>query len=153
GAGAVAAEIQLAVQARARLVGDEPERRTGRGHVGRRQPGGMAGAIRLAEAGDGRGEDLDAAAWSLEGCCGRILLEGAQVAAIVGRLRQLEAIAGPELREARRRQARFREAFARRLVEMLQPLADAAPFGEGVARAQALGEVGEDRVVVARLRV
>src|SRR5262249_47351658 len=86
GPGAVAAEIQLAVQARARLIGDEPERCSRRRDIRRRKPGGMAGAIRLAETSDGRGEYLDAAARGLEGCSGRILLEGAQVAAVVRRL-------------------------------------------------------------------
>ena len=34
---------------------------------------------------------------------------------------------------------------------MLQPLPRRAAFGEGLARAEALGEIGEDLVIVARL--
>src|SRR5882724_4256023 len=113
----------------------------------------MAGTIRLSEAGDGRGENLDPAARGLEGRAGRVLLEGSQVPAIIRLLRQLETMARPEFREARRRQPRLREAGARRLIKMFQPLADAAPLREGLARAKTLREVGEDRVVVPRLGV
>src|SRR5262245_13312911 len=148
GAGAVAAEIQLTMQARGRLIGDEHERRVRRGRIGRRKPGRMAQTIRLAEAGDSRGENLDPAARGLERRADWILLEGPQVPAVIRRLRQFETVARPEFREARRREPRLREAGARRLVEMFQPLADTASLGEGLARAEAFREIGEDHVVV-----
>ena len=36
---------------------------------------------------------------------------------------------------------------------MLQPLADRAAFGEGVAGAEAFGQIGENGVIVARLAI
>src|SRR3546814_5737182 len=87
----------------------------------------MAGTIRLSEAGDGRGKNLDPAARGFEGRAARILLEGSEQPAIIRLLRQLETMARPEFREARCRQPRLPQAGARRLVEILQPLADAAP--------------------------
>jgi hypothetical protein len=59
----------------------------------------------------------------------------------------------PELVEVGAGRPCFASQAARRLVEMLQPLPCRAALGEGLARAQALGEIGEDRVVVARLAV
>src|SRR3546814_2077656 len=55
-------------------------------------------------------------------------------------------MARPEFREARCRQPRLPQAGARRLVEILQPLADAAPLREGLPRTEALREVGKNRV-------
>src|SRR3546814_2729273 len=104
----------------------------------------MAGTIRLREAGDDRGKNLDPAARGLEGRAGRILPEGSEQPAIIRLLRQLQAMARPELREARRRQPRLREAGAGRLVEIFQPLAAAAPLREGPAPTEALCEVGKD---------
>src|SRR5215469_15216564 len=98
----------------------------------------MAKTIRLSEACDGRGKNLDAAARGLERRAQRILPESSEAAAIIRLLWQLETIARPELPEARRRQAKLREAGTRRLIEMFQPLADAAALCEGLAGAEAL---------------
>src|SRR5690349_7630762 len=106
----------------------------------------MAGTIRLSEAGDGRGKNLDPAARGPERRADRILVEGPQSSAVIRLLRQLETIARPEFREARRRQPHLREAGARRLIEVFQPLAGAAPLGEGLARTEAFCELGKDRI-------
>src|ERR1700745_1912297 len=113
----------------------------------------MAKTIRLSEACDGRGKNLDAAARGFERCAERILAESSEPPTIIRLLWQLETIARPELREARRRQAQLREAGTRRLIESFQPLADAAPLREGLAGAEALREVGKNRVIVPRLLV
>src|SRR5215475_12717575 len=110
----------------------------------------MARTIRLAEARDGGGKNLYAAARGLQRRADRILAEGSEPPTIIRLLRQLEAIARPELSEARRRQAQLREAGTRRLVEMFQPLADAAPLRESLTGAEALRKVGKNRVIVPR---
>src|SRR5690606_8821265 len=59
----IAAEVELAVQLARRLVGDEMQRAFWRiaQPFGRLEPGGMAGTVVIAEAGDALREQLDAA--------------------------------------------------------------------------------------------
>ena len=151
GIGAVVAEIELAVQAGRRLVGDQEERGRGARLVGRREPGGMAGTIRLAETGDGLGEDFDLAAGGRQGMGRGIVVETPEAAAVVGLLREIQRAERPEFVEAGGGEALRREPGARRLVEIFQPLADAAALRESIVLAEPLGQAGEDRVIVAGL--
>src|SRR3546814_17473455 len=81
---AVAAEVELAVQPRRRLVGDQPERRGLVRLLGRWQPGRMPGAVVVAEAGDGLREALDPAARRRQRAVLGIGAEAAPEAAVVG---------------------------------------------------------------------
>jgi hypothetical protein len=102
GPAAMAAEVELAVQPRARLIGDEDEGRSRVGHIGGPQPGWMAGAIRLAEARDPLREDLQLAARRRQRMRDRVGAEGAQAPAIIVLLGHVVALARLELGEARR---------------------------------------------------
>src|SRR5215469_11552919 len=113
----------------------------------------MAKTVRLPEVCDGRGKNLDAAARSLKRRAERILAERPEPPTVIRLLWQLETIARPELREARRRQSQLRESGTRRLIEMFEPLANGAPLREGLAGAEALRKVGKYRVIVPRLVV
>ncbi|CUK20615.1 Uncharacterised protein [Achromobacter sp. 2789STDY5608615] len=119
----------------------------------RRQPGRMAGAVGIAEAGDGRRADLHLAAGRGQRLAGGIVAERAQDAAVVVLLRQRQFAARPELVEVRRLQALVRERRAGPFIQVAQPFGAVAAFGEGFARAQPFGQVGEDVVVVARQAV
>ena len=156
-AGAVGADVELAVQPRARLVGDQVQREPLGGRraeplVGL-EPGRVARAVVVAEPGDRRREQLDPAArrpqrmrrrdrrGTPRGACGR--------PAVVG---QREHAAGPELRRtsgssmpasgARRRPSRRTGGAA--TPARSRPSVNALDAQRG-------REPGEDRVVVARL--
>ncbi|MCY1515351.1 hypothetical protein D9M68_499340 [compost metagenome] len=147
---AVRAEIQLAVQAGGRLVGNQEQRMRRRGRVLRRQPGGMARAVRITEARHHRRTDLDLAAGRGQRVGRRIVAEGPQDAAVVFLLREDQFAALPELVEIRRLQALAVQRRAGLLIQVAQPFAAAAAFGEGLARAEPGRQVREDVVVVAR---
>src|SRR3546814_7388531 len=98
---AVAAEVELAVQPRRRLVGDQPERRGLVRLLGRWQPGRIPGAVVVAEAGDGLREDLDPAARRRQRAVLGIGAEDAQDGAVCGLGRQFKFAAIPALLGAR----------------------------------------------------
>src|SRR4051794_10116550 len=108
----------------------------------------MTGTVRLAETCDGFGKNFDLAARCRQFCAVRIFAEAAHLPAIIRQLRYDQAIAGPELIKARRVQTALREALAHRLIEMLEPLADIAAFGELLALAETFGEIGKYLVIV-----
>ena len=151
GIGAVVAEIELAVQAGRRLVGDQEEGGRCTRLVCRREPGGMAGTIRLAKTGDGLGEDFDLAAGGRQRMGRGIVVESPEAAAVIGLLREIHGAERPEFVEAGGGETLRRETGARRLVEIFQPLADAAALRESIMPAEPLGQAGEDRVIVAGL--
>lgn len=80
---AVGPEIELAVQPRRRLVGDQRQRRRRIRLLSGGKPGRMARAIVIAEASDGLAEDLDPPARRRQGATVGIVAESAQQPAIV----------------------------------------------------------------------
>src|SRR5882724_7662394 len=105
----------------------------------------MTRATRLAKTRDGLRENLDLSTGGRQLLALRIVAETTQLSAIVRLLRHDQAIACPEFIEAWRRQAPASQNFPGRLIQVLQPLADRATFGEGFADAEAFGEIREDR--------
>ena len=150
---AVAAEVELTVQPRRRLIRHQPQRPPSIRRIGGAEPRGMAGAIGIAEAGDLLREDLDLPARRRQRMLDGILVEGAQQAAVVRHRGQGELAELPERIEIRRRQAAVGERLPRRAVEVPEPLSRAAALGEGLRATQPLRERREDRVIVARLAV
>ena len=69
----------------------------------------------------------------------------------LGPRRQAEHALGPELVELRHVDVALRRPLPGHGVEPAQPLPGAPALGERLARAEALGDAGEDRVVVPRL--
>src|SRR5215218_9994798 len=118
----MSAEIELAMQTRHRLVGDQEARRLRLGHVGFLQPDRMARTIRIAMTRDLGREYFDATARRRQSVIDGIVAEAAQPATVVGLLRHHQAAALPEVFEARRLQAARLERGASRLIKMLQPL-------------------------------
>ena len=145
---AVAAEIELAVQPRGRLVGDQPQAVPRVGHLARRQPSRMAGAIAVAEPVDRGGEDLDLAAGGGQWMPFRIFPESPQYPAIVGTGRQFQLAPPPERVEIRRGMATGGQRFLKPPIKVAQPVAAAAALGKGAPLAQPFGQGGEDVVVV-----
>src|SRR5579871_961772 len=101
----MSAEVELAVQARDRLIGDEEKGRAGLGDIGLLEPDRMARTVGIAMACDLPREDFDASARRRQGMCEGILAEVSDRAAVVCLLRHGQAAALPELLEAWRRQA------------------------------------------------
>ena len=152
---AVRADIQLAVQPRAGVVGDQQQRVLRGARVAqplaRRQPGGVAGAVGVVEAGDCLREELDLAAGRLErGRVGIGAEIGEEHTALVGR--QLQVALGPETVEVGELMAVERRLLAPRLVQMPQPAVRVAPLVKLVSDAEPVGQRGEGREVVAGLR-
>src|SRR5207247_4668200 len=92
---AVRADVELAVQTRRRIVGDQVQREA----LGQRraeplrrlEPGRLSGAVRVAEPVDGRREDLDLAARRAEGrplWIGAKLLEQHQILVGAGQIQE-----------------------------------------------------------------
>src|SRR5262249_21239157 len=146
----MAAEVELAVKACHRLVGDEEERRARPGDVRLLEPNGMARTVCIAVPCDLLREDLDASAQCRQGMSSRVLAESSQQAAIVTVLGHAQATVLPELLKTWGRQTLCCERGAGRFVEMCQPFAHRASLGERFARAEALGEIREDCIVVTR---
>src|SRR5436190_9381555 len=110
----------------------------------------MAGTVVVAEARDGLRIELDLAARRAEAIPLRIGPEGVEEHPLRFEIGNLERSSGPELLEGRRVDAGVDQALTDLRVEMLDPGALVAAFGEGFGEAEALGEAGQDGVIVAR---
>jgi len=149
----MSAEVELAVEARRRLVGDEVERRAALRDIRLLQPERMARTVRIAMARDLLRKYLNASARRRKRMRGWIVAEAAQPAAIVEVLGHVQAAGFPELLETRRGKALRGKQGADRLIEKRQPLPCRAPLGEGLAGAETLSKIGENLIVVARKAV
>src|ERR1700704_4599366 len=106
----------------------------------------MTGTVGLAKACDGLRVDFDLARGCRQLAAVRIFAETADLPAIIRQFRQDQTIARPEFIETWGRQIALRQGFPRRFIKMFQPLPDIAAFGEGLAGAEALGEISKDLV-------
>src|SRR6516164_11110242 len=101
------ANIQLAVQSRPRLIGDQLQAGAPRGHraepLVRLKPDRVSRAVRVPVSIDGRGEDLNLPGRRGERMLLRVNTElGERHLRLAGH-RQLDAVAGPELVKTRNR--------------------------------------------------
>src|SRR5258708_27735002 len=145
----MSAEVELAVEARRRLVGDEVERRAALRDIRLLQPERMARTVRIAMARDLLREYLNASARRRKQMRGRIVTEAAQPAAIVEVLGHVQAAGFPELLETRRGKALRGKQGPDRLREKRQPLPCRAPLRGGPGAAETLVKIGENVAVLA----
>src|SRR3984957_7464888 len=154
---AVRADVQLAVQPGPRLVGDQLQGKApgggGAEPLVRLQPDRVARAVRVPEAVDGRGEDLDLAGRRGERVTFRVGAEIGERHLRLAGYRQLEAVARPELGKARYLPSPLRQVVPPLLIHGAQPLHRGAALGEVRARAEPVREPGEGVVVVPGLAV
>src|SRR5258708_6949719 len=151
---AIGAVVELAMQPRRRLIGDQLERMGGSAPASQPfaglEPHRVAGAVRVAEASDGFGMDLYPARRGVQRTGLRIAPELPQPVGC-GRRRQFQFPQSPESLEVGRRRVDGLQVVQGPLVEMLQPFLRAAPFTEGRFDPEAVGQPSEDRIVVAGL--
>ena len=139
---AVGADIELAVQPAARLVGHQLEGVTtgvAAEPFGRLEPDRVPGAVGITKAVDGRREDLDLSAGGTQGRPSGIAPEGGQQhLAGIGH-RDLQRFARPELLERRHLVARRRlQVRAPLLVQVTQPLPTRSALGKSFPYLQAV---------------
>ena len=149
-----AAVIVLAVQAGARLAGEQMQRPARRllPLPGRLLliPPRVAGTLAIAKPGDGFGKKFDLAGRRRERIALRVGAKIRQENLRFLRRAVFQHPLPPEFIKRRQRDPLFPRARPRRFVDLPQPLPGVAPLAKALAAAQPLGKVAEDGVIIAR---
>src|SRR5262249_33293834 len=147
--------VHLGVQTACGLMRDQMDRPPLRGRASeplrRRDPSRVRRAVRVVEAGNRLGDDLDAPRRGLERMALRIAAEIFEQHEVAFGRRQFEEALGPELLEAGERDALGGGARAHLIVDPLAPGHLVAVFGERALVAETLRQRAENIEVVLRV--